>query len=222
MTPERYRRVGERFDAAVEVNADQRIACLDAACARDIELRREGESLIESDKKASDFIASPALAVTAKLIAKTEADRMIGSTVTHYKIVSLLGVGGMGRVYLAEDTVLGRRVALKFLPEYFMNDKDRVQRFSQEARTASALNHPNIITVYEVADGSGAPFIVTEYVEGETLRARLRRARIALRHALDIAVQLADALAAAHQAGIVHRDLKPENIMIRHDAYVKV
>jgi serine/threonine protein kinase/Tfp pilus assembly protein PilF len=222
MTPERYRQIGELFHAALEVDAGERAAFLQTACAGDAELRREVESLIASHDQGTDFIESPALAVAAELMAAREADALVGRTIAHYRVLSLVGAGGMGRVYLAEDTGLGRRVALKLLPEHFTHDKNQVQRFRQEARAASALNHPNILTVHEVGQVDGAEFIVTEYVEGETLRARLTRAPFGVREALDVAAQVADALVAAHAAGIVHRDVKPENVMLRTDGYVKV
>ena len=222
MTPERYRQVGEIYHAALDVEPDKRAVFLDQACADDAELRNEVESLIASNEQAVDFIASPALAVAAELLAQTDADQLIGKTIAHYRILSLIGTGGMGRVYLAEDTTLGRRVALKFLPEYFTNDKNQVQRFRQEARAASALNHPNILTVYEVGQVGGTEFIATEYVEGETLRARLKTVSFTPLEALNVAIQIADALIAAHDAGIVHRDIKPENVMLRRDGYVKI
>jgi serine/threonine-protein kinase len=222
MTPERYRQVGEIYHAALAVETQKRAAFLDHACAGDSELRSEVESLIASNEQAAGFFDAPALAVAAELLAETHADKLIGQTIARYRIDSLLGAGGMGRVYLAEDTVLGRRVALKFLPEYFTNDKKQVQRFRQEAHAASALNHPNILTVYEVGQVNGTEFMATEYVEGETLRARLKNGSFTPREALNVATQIADALVAAHEAGIVHRDMKPENVMLRHDGYVKV
>ena len=141
---------------------------------------------------------------------------------TRYSVISSLGAGGMGEVFLAEDKTLGRKVALKKLPVAFTNDKERLRRFQQEARAASALNHPNIITIYEIGAESGSHFIATEHVEGETLRERMRRGRMKLTEVLDVAQQTAFALSAAHEAGIVHRDIKPENIMLRRDGIVKV
>lgn len=147
---------------------------------------------------------------------------MIGQTISHYRIVNRIGAGGMGEVYLAEDTRLGRKLAIKFLPEQFTQDADRVRRFEQEARAASALNHPNIITIYEIGHHAQGHFIATEFIEGQTLRQRLQRGGLSLNEALDIAVQTVSALQAAHQAGIIHRDIKPENIMLRPDGYVKL
>ncbi|HKP85319.1 MAG TPA: protein kinase [Blastocatellia bacterium] len=142
--------------------------------------------------------------------------------ISHYRILNKLGAGGMGEVYLAEDVSLRRKVALKLLSAEFTRNEDRLRRFEQEAQAASALNHPNILTIYAVGHQDGAHFIATEYIEGETLRHRLLRERVTVREALDIAVQVASALSASHQAGIIHRDIKPENIMIRPDGYVKV
>jgi len=144
------------------------------------------------------------------------------TVISHYRILSLIGAGGMGDVYLAEDTSLGRRVALKLLPEPFNSDDDRLRRFEQEARAASALNHPNIITIHEVGSDEGTRFIATEFIEGETVRQRLKHAGFGLREAIDVAIQVARALAAAHRAGIVHRDIKPENVMLRPDGIAKV
>ncbi|HEX6730119.1 MAG TPA: protein kinase [Pyrinomonadaceae bacterium] len=222
MTPERYRQIGDLYHAALKIESSKRSAFLEEACAGDASLRREVESLITSSDKASDFMRVNAFAVAAKRLAKEQDADLIGQTIAHYRIASLIGAGGMGRVYLADDTVLGRRVALKLLPEHFTHDRDQVQRFRQEARAASGLNHPNILTVHEVGQVNGIEFIATEYVEGETLREHISRGPFHLRDALDVAVQIADALIAAHQAGIIHRDIKPENIMIRRDHYVKV
>ncbi len=222
MTPERYRQIGEIFDAALEVDAERRAEFLNQACSGDAELRSEVESLMRSNEEAPDFIADPALTVAAELLAQIDADDLIGQTIARYKIVSLLGTGGMGRVYLAEDTSLGRRVALKFLPAFFTNDRNQVSRFRWEARAASALNHPNILTIYEIGRADGTDFMATEYVEGETLRARLTHGPFTIGDALDVAMQVANALIAAHRVGVVHRDIKPENIMIRLDGYVKI
>jgi serine/threonine protein kinase/Tfp pilus assembly protein PilF len=142
--------------------------------------------------------------------------------ISHYRILSRIGAGGMGDVYLAEDMSLGRRVALKVLPEQFNTDEDRLRRFEQEARSASALNHPNIITIHEVGSEEGFRFIATEFIEGETVRQRLKETGFSVREAIDVAIQVARALAAAHRAGIVHRDIKPENVMLRPDGFAKV
>src|SRR5215831_8295634 len=140
----------------------------------------------------------------------------------HYRIVSKLGAGGMGDVYLAEDTRLGRKVALKLLPTDLTDNQDRLRRFEQEARTASALNHPNILTVYEFGADGEIHFIATEFIEGETLRRHSAQSAMNVPKVLDVAVQVASALAEAHQAGIIHRDIKPENIMLRPNGLVKV
>jgi serine/threonine protein kinase len=145
-----------------------------------------------------------------------------GKTIGHYKILSPLGAGGMGEVYLAEDTRVGRKVALKLLPEYLTRDGERAKRFQQEARAVVALNHPNIVTVYEIGEANGMQFIASELVKGETVRARMSGAPMKLSEALEISVQVANALAEAHREGVIHRDIKPENIMIRPDGYVKV
>ncbi|MBZ5554181.1 MAG: protein kinase [Acidobacteriia bacterium] len=145
-----------------------------------------------------------------------------GTTFSHYRILSPLGSGGMGEVYLAEDDRLGRKVALKLLPVEYIQDQERMHRFEQEARAASALNHPNIITIFDVGRAENVHFIATEFIEGSTLRQYLAKAKLSLRDAVDVAVQVAGALSAAHRVGIVHRDIKPENIMLRPDGYVKV
>src|SRR5215470_410415 len=144
------------------------------------------------------------------------------TAIAHYRLLAPLGAGGMGEVYLAEDTKLGRKVALKLLPAEFTRDGGRMRRFEQEARAASALNHPNILTIFEIGEADGGRYIATEYIDGQTLRERLNGDRLAPPAALDIASQIAAALAAAHEAGIVHRDIKPENVMLRRDGIVKV
>jgi serine/threonine protein kinase len=147
---------------------------------------------------------------------------VVSSVLSHYNILRKIGSGGMGEVYLAEDTRLGRQVALKLLPAHLTADKTRLQRFRQEARAASALNHPNILTIYEIGEADGHHFIATEFIEGETLRRRLDNSRLEIGSVLDVAIQISSALAAAHAKGIVHRDIKPENVMLRRDGYVKV
>jgi len=144
------------------------------------------------------------------LFAKDKTYLTAGQRIGHYKISSLIGSGGMGDVYLAHDTRLGRNVALKLLPSSFTRDEERVRRFAQEARAVSALNHPNILTIFDIQQIDGLHFITTEYIEGQTLRQRIANSRLELSEALNLAVQITSALSAAHQLGIVHRDLKPE------------
>ncbi len=207
------------FDAALELKPAARREFLREQCRGDAALQREIEGLLEAHGLAEDFIEKPAMKVAARVAAnESQTGRQVGP----YKIISLLGTGGMGEVYLAEDTRLARNVALKFLPPAFSADHERVRRFAKEARAASALNHPNIITIYDIGETGGAPYLAAEYIEGQTLRARLQAGRMPLKEALPIVEQIAAALAAAHQAGIAHRDIKPENIMLRPDGYVKV
>src|SRR5262249_25601393 len=172
--------------------------------------------------KAGDFIDKPPDSVVTTMHDEEQAKTMEGRAIGYYKIDSLLGAGGMGEVYLAKDTRLGRRVAVKLLPHEFTQDRERVQRFQREARAASALNHPNIITIFEVGQTEGAYFIVTEFIDGQTLRQRIKGSTMKLRESLEVATQVAGALVAAHEAGIIHRDIKPENIMLRRDGYAKV
>ncbi|MCA1816767.1 MAG: protein kinase [Acidobacteria bacterium] len=223
MRPERWRQVDEIFSRALEGEAGERARYLDEACGADAGLRAEVEALLAADSEAGDFIAEPATHLAAGALAGRRAAAMPGRRVGHYEIVSRLGAGGMGEVYLARDARNGRRVALKLLPEYFTRDAERVRRFEREARAALALNHPGIVTIYEIGeDAAGARFIASEYIVGETLRERMKRAPLHVGGALDVAIQIASALDAAHGEGVVHRDVKPENVMLRPDGYAKV
>jgi Tol biopolymer transport system component len=217
-----WQRVKNLFHAAVDLPRAEREVFLSNACGENNDLRSEVESLIASHEKDGSFIDSPAYEAAADLIIDDKAELKPGQTVGSYEIVSFITRGGMGEVYLAQDRRLSRKVALKILPVSFTKDIDRLGRFEQEARAASALNHPNIITIYEILKANSTHVIATEFVEGETLRRRLSHSAFSLNQSLQIAIQIADALAAAHQAGIVHRDIKPENVMLRPDGYVKV
>jgi serine/threonine protein kinase/TolB-like protein len=222
MTPERWQRIDTLFHAALDREPAERFAFLSQACSGDESLRIEVESLISAHEQSGDFIGTPASDVATELLAGGYAGLMPGQMVGHYRIVSLLGAGGMGEVYLADDTRLRRNVALKLLPTHFTINRDRLRRFEREARAASALNHPNIITIHEIGQTDAAHFIVTEFIDGITLRQRVAGPGISLHEAMDVAIQVANALEAAHKAGIVHRDIKPENIMLRPDGLVKV
>jgi len=188
-------------------------------CGGDPSFQSEVESLIASHEAAGSFLETPAVASPEP---EKAADALVGRTLGAYRILSPLGTGGMGEVFLAHDSRLGRKVALKLLPEALSRDPERLRRFRQEASAAAALNHPNILVIHEVGEAEGRHFIATEYVEGETLRDRMARGRVEIEEATEIARQVARGLAAAHAAGIVHRDVKPGNIMLRRDGYVKL
>src|SRR6185369_10219089 len=164
----------------------------------------------------------PAVAIAAQSLAKEESAALLGQELSHFRIEREIGRGGMGVVYLAHDTSLGRLVALKLLPKHLTSDPGRLRRFEREARAASALNHHNILTIYEIDHSDGISYIATEFIDGDTLRERIESKELKLGDALSIAEQIASALVAAHEAGIVHRDIKPENVMIRRDGYIKV
>jgi serine/threonine protein kinase/Tfp pilus assembly protein PilF len=234
MTPERWEKIERIYHSALERESGERESFLDQACAGDNELRREIVSLLAHDDSDDGFIAAPALADAAQLMA---GDPLMESTATlpdapavakeigPYKLQTLLGKGGMGEVHLALDTRLNRKVAVKLLPAEFTQDVERLRRFKQEARAASALNHQNVVTIYDIGEAEGAHYLVMEYVEGETLRRRMADApqrTMKPVEALELAAQVAEALSAAHDAGITHRDIKPENVMIRRDGRVKV
>ena len=222
MTPERWQQVKEIFNSALTYRSEERSSFIMQACSGDEKLRSEVESLIASHENSGSFIDQPAFEAAASLLANDKLELRPGQTIASYEVISFINRGGMGEVYIAEDKRLGRKVALKLLPVSFTTDGDRLRRFEQEARAASALNHPNIITIYEIREAVGSHVIATEFVEGETLRLRMNRSAPTLSEALNIAMQVADALSAAHKAGIIHRDIKPENIMLRPDGYVKV
>src|SRR6476620_8733090 len=222
MTPARFQRIEEIFLAALEQEPEEVSTFLDRACEGDAVLRREVETLLASDQRAGHFIEGSTVGLATKIIENRQAHSLVGETIGHYKISEPIGTGGMGEVYLATDIVAGRQAALKLLPLQFTADAERLKRFQQEARAVVGLNHPNILTVYEIGEDHSIHYIASELIEGETLRQRLMRGRIEVGEAVDVAIQVASALAAAHQAGIVHRDIKPENIMLRPDGYVKV
>src|SRR6266545_1491607 len=222
MTPARLQTIEEIYRAALDQKPDQISAFLDRACGGDEVLRRKVEALLASRERAADFIETSAVGLATKVIQNGQADLLVGQTIGHYKISEPIGTGGMGEVYLAADMTAGRKAALKLLPMRFTGDANRLKRFQQEARAVVTLNHPNILTVYEIGEDHSIHYIASELIEGETLRQRLMRGPMQLSEAVDVAIQVASALAAAHQAGIVHRDIKPENIMLRPDGYVKV
>lgn len=221
MTPERWKKIDQMLDALLELETGKRAGFLETACAGDDELRRELESLLSAHAKPEGFIDTLPADAAAELFADVP-QHLVGRSISHYRVLSSLGAGGMGEVYLVCDTRLGRPAALKLLAGQFTQDEARIRRFQQEASAASALNHPGILTVYDIGQQDDFHFIATEYIEGETLRQRMMRSRLNLIDALDAASQIAGALAAAHSAGIVHRDVKPENIMVRPDGLVKV
>ena len=223
VNPQHWQQVKEVFEGALERHGAERAEFLERICAGDAALREEVESLLRSYREAGSFMESPAIAAAARSLVGEQKKLAVGQLVKHYQILAAIGEGGMGEVYLAKDTILGRRVALKVLPESVGKDPDRLRRFKQEARSASMLNHPNVCVIHEIGEtDDGRPFIAMEYIAGVTLRKRMNERPVKLGDALDIAIQVADALATAHEAAIVHRDIKPENIMIRRDGYVKV
>src|SRR6266516_3889697 len=222
MKAARWKKVIDLFQSAVERAPEERAAFLDESCHDDEGMRHEVESLLTSHERAENFIEVPAFEIAPELATTDSAGPLDEKFIAHDRIESLIGIGGMGEVYLARDEGLGRKAALKFLPHSLTRDETQLSRFKNEARTASALNHPNILTVYEIGAEGNVQFIATEFIEGVTLRAALASERMSAHRALEIAVQVASALAAAHDAGVVHRDIKPENIMLRPDGYAKV
>jgi Tol biopolymer transport system component len=223
MKPERWQQASRILEIALEYDPDRRAAYLDEVCANDVEVRREVESLLAASEHAGSLLDSPAMEMAAPLFVSESVESMLGQSIGRYKIISALGAGGMGEVYLAQDTRLGRQIALKLLPAFFTTDKDRLRRFEQEAHAASGLSHPNACVIHEVGEtADGRHYIAMEYVEGVTLRLHMSGARLKLTEALDVVIQVSSALAAAHAAGVVHRDIKPENIMVRPDGIIKV
>jgi serine/threonine protein kinase/Tol biopolymer transport system component len=224
MTSERWRQVEDLFHSALDRAPCDRAAFLGAACADDQDLRLQVEVLLESFDEAGDFIEKPVLdgALFSSARTPTPSESIIGHKVGNYEILSLIGAGGMGEVYLARDARLDRQIALKLLPAQFTADPAQVRRFEREARAASALNHPNIITIHDIDREGDTHFIATEFVQGRTLREIIEGEKMEAPEALGIAAQIAGALAAAHAAGIVHRDIKPENVMVRRDGLVKL
>jgi serine/threonine protein kinase len=222
MTPERWKKLDVLFHEALALQGEARAAHLAKACGGDEQLRAEVERLLAAHERESSFLDLP---ISEQMTEPTDSEHqnsLAGHSLGPYQVRHQLGRGGMGEVYLAEDRRLHRKVALKVLPAAFTKDADRVRRFEREARAASALNHPNILTIYEIGQAEGRHFIATEFVEGVTLRQQMESGRLSLAETLSVAAQVASALSAAHQAGIIHRDIKPENVMLRPDGLVKV
>jgi len=225
MKADRWREVEQLYDAAIDLPAAERAKFAREACGDDEDLRRELLSLLDAERQVGDFMESPALDIAARAVVHEQSPvapaSFIGRELGPYKIEKLLGVGGMGEVYLAHDAKLARKVALKILPPQFISDPERVKRFERESRAVSSLNHPNLITIYDIGISDGVHYIATEFVTGKTVRDLIDDG-LKMRDALAIATQVAEALGAAHNAGVLHRDIKPENIMVRPDGYVKV
>jgi Tol biopolymer transport system component/serine/threonine protein kinase len=222
MNPERWRQIEEIYYNILDAPPESRGVLLDSACQGDAGLRSEIESLLRFDSDSGDFLSSGRLRGHIARIGSTVNVPAVGSQIGPYRILSAIGAGAMGEVYLAHDSRLDRQVALKVLPHHCTGDSSRIARFVREAKAASALNHPNIITIYEIGEAGETWYIAAEFIEGITLRERLATGKPELEQLLDIATQCAVALDTAHRAGIVHRDIKPENIMIRPDGLVKV
>ena len=224
MTPEKRQTILDLFEAALERPASERVTFLDRACADDDIVHQRVYEMLVADARTSLFLDRPIHRSAndfASAISVTDAQGLSGAMVGPYQLIKELGRGGMGKVYRAYDTRLGRTAALKVLPSKSASP-ERVIRFQREARAASSLNHPNIITIYDFGVANGRDYIVSEFVEGLTLRSFIGARDLTLNKILDIVIQVASALEAAHTAGIIHRDIKPENVMVRPDGYVKV
>ena len=220
---QRWKQIEELFYESLAAPSECRAALLEERCGSDLELRKEVEALLESAGEPMDFLEQPIFDAAHELTSGAE-DRAIecGERIGHYEVVSFIGSGGMGEVYLANDLILKRKVAIKILSLAQAQNERGLRRFEQEARAASALNHPNILTIYEFGDLDGLHFIASEYIDGVTLRLKLAEGRLPVETAVDVAIQIAKALCAAHESGIIHRDIKPENVVVRTDQLVKV
>ena len=222
MTPAQLQTIKQIFNKALDCEPDKVNEFLEGACQGDEALRHEVDAFLTAHQQAGNFIEAPVVGLATNIIEKGQTRLLIGQTIGHYKIQKRIDAGGMGEVYLASDMTAGRRAALKVLPTHLTRDAERLKRFQQEARVVAGLNHPNILTIYEVGADNSTSYIASELVEGETLRRCLARGRMLLGEVIELAIQVASALTAAHSVGIVHRDIKPENIMLRPDGYVKV
>src|SRR5216683_2369798 len=219
---DRWQQIERMYHAALEREESQRAAYLHEVCAGDDDLRREVESLLAQEKRGDGFLESPAIEVAARAMAKDSGQLLKGRQLGSYKIVSLLGVGGMGEVYQAHDTKLNRDVAIKVLPAAFVHDSERLARFQREARMLAALNHPNIATINGLEQSEGVHYLVMELVPGQTLAERVSAGSLKIEEALKVAAQIAEALEAAHEKGVIHRDLKPANVKVTPEGRVKV
>ncbi len=223
MEAERLKKIERIYHAALEFQPAARESFLEEICGADENLRREVESLLAFENTSSDFLDNSPESLIAEIFSEQDKKNdLVGKTIGHYKIKKLLGRGGMGEVFLAEDIKLNRPVALKCLPPEFIENTERMSRFIREAKSASALNHPNIITIYEINEFDDTHFIATEFIDGKTLKEYVKDKSLSVNSALEIAVQIASALDEAHTAGIIHRDVKPDNIMIRPNGLVKI
>jgi eukaryotic-like serine/threonine-protein kinase len=218
--PDRHQAIERICQVALEIDQAERASFLAEACGGDDTLRREADALLAHAGEMSGFLETPALEVAAAALA--QAPSLTGQRVGPYLIRERLGAGAMGEVYRARDTRLHRDVAIKVLPAPFAQDPDRLRRFTQEACSAGMLNHPNVLTVHDVGLHEGLPYIVSELVDGMSLRDRLAQGTLPAGRTVDYALQIARGLTAAHNQGIVHRDLKPENLLITRDGRVKI
>jgi len=225
MDKQRWKQIDAVFERMLEIEPGERAEALARMCAGDDDLRRRVEELLEQEEPAEDFLKSSAIVGMAGRMAGELGALTPGERISHYRIESWIGAGGMGEVWKGWDEQLKRDVAIKILPPEFSADDERVRRFEQEAYAVSALNHPNVITIYDFGqvqtEAGGLRFIVTEFIEGKTLRAYLNGSPRSWREAVPIGAQIAGALNAAHTVGIIHRDIKPENIMLQAGKPVK-
>jgi serine/threonine protein kinase len=222
MNPERWKQIDELLSAVLDLDFEKRAAFLDEACVGDEQLRKEVETLLASDEKDQRRIEAYPIELAADLLAEHPPILTSGKFIGPYKILSLLGAGGMGEVYRASDPRIGRDVAIKILGPHFSQDPDRVRRFEQEARAAGALSHPNIVAIFDAGTENGSPYLVSELLQGEVLQQKLNRHLLPIRKSIDYSHQIAKGLSAAHEKGIVHRDLKPGNIFITKEGRVKI
>src|SRR5215831_3087586 len=227
MDTERWQQVDSLLQSALERTPEQREEFLRDACCGDLTLEQEVRSLLAAHHHAGSFLENPVFKADERIVGLNEEVQestrsLVGQAISHYRILRKLGAGGMGEVYRAHDSVLKRDVAIKILSPYVAQDGDRLRRFEQEAQAAAALSHPNILAIHEFGNVEGVPYLVSELLEGQSLRELLRRASVPVRKAIDYGVQIARGLAAAHEKGIVHRDLKPENLFISKGGHVKI